>query len=123
MFNDRDVDFEDRPTQPQGKHIAQVADITLTTTDDFAFEFDGPGYGLDLGPTDGIGSQDYADLGLSFGDQDNDMSVEQGRDAAASNFTLHSNIVGRGAEDAHPDFLSNLSRHASPLTELPATPP
>ena len=36
---------------------------------DFQFDFDDAEYGFDLGPSDGIGSQDYdIDLNLDFGD-------------------------------------------------------
>src|SRR5882757_10296301 len=88
----RDIDFEDREIQPRGHHMARQADITLATTDDLQYGVDDGGYGFDLGPSEGIGSQDYeVDLGLTFGDEPatphersevDDMSVEVGRDAA-----------------------------------------
>ncbi|OCH84666.1 hypothetical protein OBBRIDRAFT_764010 [Obba rivulosa] len=121
-----DVDFEERPVQPGGQHIARTADITLATADDFQFDFDDPGYGFDLGPADGIGSQDYeVDLGLDFGDgpvsvnesaqlEDDSMSIEVGRDAMsprAPRESLDSRILGR--HDADLDILSTHSRAAS----------
>jgi cohesin complex subunit SCC1 len=67
-----------------------------------------------LGPSDGIGSQDFLDLGLNFGDADETMSVEVGRDAGpprAARESLDSHFLGR----AHDDFelLSNKSRENS----------
>ena len=55
----RDIDFEDREVQPRGHHMARQADITLTTADDLQYGVDDGGYGFDIGPSDGIGSQDY----------------------------------------------------------------
>ncbi|KAH9948687.1 Rec8 like protein-domain-containing protein [Amylocystis lapponica] len=125
-----DADFEDRPVQPGGQHIARTADITLATADDFQFDLDDPGYGFDLGPADGIGSQDYEqlDLGLDFGDgpvsvhgseshaeEDDDMSVGVARDAAprrAFRESMGSHLLGRGA-DADLDLMSNRSREPS----------
>ncbi|KAK0241868.1 Rec8 like protein-domain-containing protein [Armillaria nabsnona] len=89
-----DMDFEDRPLPQQGhQHQARVDDITLRNTEDFGqFDYNDP---LDLGPSDGIGSQDFdIDLGLDWGDGavNNDSmdvdalsvdgSVGVGRDAA-----------------------------------------
>ncbi|OBZ70610.1 Cohesin subunit rad21 [Grifola frondosa] len=124
-----DIDFEDRPVQPGGQHIARTADITLATADDFHFDLDDPGYGFDLGPSDGIGSHDYEiDLGLDFGDgpaggidnssrmEDDSMSVEVGRDAAmprAARESLDSHLLGRNGADLDLDLLSNRSREAS----------
>jgi cohesin complex subunit SCC1 len=115
------VDFEDRPLQPQGQHVARMADITLATADDdLQFDLDDPGYGFDLGPSDGIGSRDYdIDLGLDFGDgpvsahENDDMSVEQGREAAAPRHSLDSHIFGNDGRDKEFDLLSNRSRGAS----------
>lgn len=86
-------------------------------------------YDLDLGPDDGIGSQDYA-LPLDFGPQpgeeepaeesealgpeDETMSIEVGREAApprAPRESIDSRIFGRGRDDA--DILSNASRAVS----------
>lgn len=117
----RDIDFEDRIAEPQGHHVARQADITLQTAEDFQLDLDDPGYGFDLGPSDGIGSQDFGelDLGLDFGDgpvsiKDAssvvDESVEVGRDAPMPRSvreSLDSAIVGRGrAEDKDLDFFS-----------------
>lgn len=52
------------------QHIARQADITLA--DNMNFDFDN--YDFELGPADGIGSQDFGlddfDIGVDFGDQD-----------------------------------------------------
>ena len=47
-----DMDFDDQIVQPGGQHIAKAADITLATAEDYQFDFDDPGYGFDLGPSD-----------------------------------------------------------------------
>jgi cohesin complex subunit SCC1 len=120
----RDIDFEDREIQPQGHHMARQADITLATADDLQFGVDDGGYGFDLGPSDGIGSQDYeVDLGLTFGDEPatprersegDDMSVEVGRDAApprAARESLDSHLLGKGGDE--PEMLSHHSRAPS----------
>ncbi|KAH7919359.1 hypothetical protein BV22DRAFT_865033 [Leucogyrophana mollusca] len=115
-----DIDFEDRIAEPQGQHVARPSDITLATADDFQFDLDDPGYGFDLGPSDGIGSQDYADidLGLDFGDGPAsvlDGSVEQGRDAPtprSARESLASHFMGRHT-DKDLDILSNRSRDPS----------
>lgn len=86
-------------------------------------------YDLDLGPEDGIGSQDYA-LPLDFGPQpgeeepveeseapgpeDETMSVEVGREAApprAPRESIDSRLFGQGRDDA--DVLSAVSRAVS----------
>ncbi|KAI0663616.1 Rec8 like protein-domain-containing protein [Cubamyces menziesii] len=121
------ADFEIRDVQPGGQHIARVADITLGTAD-LQFDFDDAGYGFDLGPSDGIGSQDYdIDLNLDFGDgpaapepatprsEDDEMSVEVGRDAApprAFRESLDSHILGARGE-ADIDVMSARSRAQS----------
>jgi len=126
-FN-RDQDFQYRPTPLQGQHIARRADVTLAAFDDFQMEYAGY-YDLDLGPDDGIGSQDYA-LPLDFGPQpgaeesaegfeapgheDEAMSVEIGREAApprAPRESLDSRLLGRGHDDL--DVLSAVSRAVS----------
>jgi cohesin complex subunit SCC1 len=114
----RDLDFDDRPVQPQGQHLARTADITLATVDDFQMDFDN----LDnfaLGPSDGIGSQDFIDLGLDFGpgtgDEDETMSIEVGRDAApprAARESLDSRFLGGPGQDDF-DMLSTKSREVS----------
>lgn len=74
--------------------MARTADITLTNADDLRFDLDDPGYGFDLGPLDGIGSQDFGDLGISFGDNAEPPSVEVGRDAEMSRMSIDSNLLG-----------------------------
>ncbi|KAI0256407.1 Rec8 like protein-domain-containing protein [Lactifluus subvellereus] len=121
-----DIDFEDREIQPQGHHMARQADITLATADDLQFGVDDGGYGFDLGPSDGIGSQDYeVDLGLTFGDEPatprerersegDDMSVEVGRDAApprAARESLDSHLLGKDGDE--PEMFSHHSRAPS----------
>jgi cohesin complex subunit SCC1 len=120
----RDIDFEDREIQPQGQHMARQADITLTTADDLQYGVDDNGYGFDLGPSDGIGSQDYeVDLGLTFGDEPttprdrsevDDMSVEVGRDAApqrAPRESLDSHLLKQAGDEL--DVFSHHSRAPS----------
>ncbi|KAF8514231.1 Rec8 like protein-domain-containing protein [Hysterangium stoloniferum] len=120
---DLDLDFE---AQPGGQHIARQADITLATADDLHLDLDDPGYGFDLGPVDGIGSQDYElDLGLDFGDGpnnkdrddiDDSMSVEQARDAPDPlhlRESVDSALLGHGGFDKDLDAQSVRSRDAS----------
>lgn len=116
----RDIDFEDRIAEPQGHHVARQADITLQMAEDFQFDLDDPGYGFDLGPSDGIGSQDFGelDLGLDFGDGPAgaaEASVEVGRRATTPHSTresLDSRMMGHGTEkDA--DIFSHPSRAPS----------
>ena len=122
------ADFETRNVQPGGQHIARAADITLGNAD-LQFEFGDAEYGFDLGPSDGIGSQDYDDLNLDFGDgpatpaartpsrmdDDDDMSVEMPRERAAPRAlreSLGSHLLGaEGADDL--DLLSVRSRAQS----------
>jgi cohesin complex subunit SCC1 len=78
-----------------------------------------------LGPSDGIGSEDY-ELGLTFGDEAttprerseaDDLSVEVGRDAApprAPRESLDSHLLGQGVEE-----LELLSRHSRAPSEHP----
>ncbi|EIW83274.1 hypothetical protein CONPUDRAFT_136365 [Coniophora puteana RWD-64-598 SS2] len=122
-----DFDFEERLAEPQGAHVARRADITLPSADDFQLDLDDPGYGFDLGPSDGIGSQDFGeiDLGLDWGDGPvsvvNDAaSIEVGRDAAtpfSARESVRSHLLGEvglervGGDDA--DFFSVKSRQAS----------
>ncbi|KAF7428360.1 sister chromatid cohesion protein 1 [Pleurotus ostreatus] len=123
-----DIDFEDRPLQNHRQHEARMADITLTAMDDFqlnAGDFDA----FDLGPSDGIGSQDFGeiDLGLDWGDgtgdangsggqerQDSDdqMSIGVGRDAPGETESVASHLMGRNGMDL--DILSNRSRSRAP---------
>jgi len=93
-----------------------MADITLTAADDFNLDLDDPGYGFDLGPSDGIGSHDYedVDLGLDFGD--GLESVEMGRDGPASHArreSMDSNLLGKGDVNGDLDMMSHKSREGS----------
>lgn len=93
--------------------MARMADITLAAVDDFNLDLDDPGYGFDLGQSDGIGSHDYenVDLGLDFGDGPG--SVEIGRDGPASvagRESIGSHILGKGGVNDDPD---RMSREAS----------
>ncbi|KAF8650449.1 hypothetical protein AX16_005251 [Volvariella volvacea WC 439] len=127
-----DVDFEDRPLQPQGyHHQAHVEDITLRTADDFErFDINDP---FDIGPSDGIGSQDFhdVDLGLNWGDDaprrssevpeaqedDENMSLDGsvgvGRDAGLHRESIASHMIRRDSE-MDIDLLSD----KTPLREL-----
>ena len=124
----RDQDFQYRPAPLQGQHIARRADVTLAAFDDFQMDYTNY-YDLDLGPDEGIGSQDY-ELPLDFGPQpgaeesaegseapgpeDETMSVEVGRRAVsprAPRESLDSRLLGRGRDDL--DILSAVSRAVS----------
>lgn len=137
-FIQRDMDFEPR-VAASGQHIARSADITLATADEFQFDFDAPDYGFDLGPSDGIGSQDFEelDLGLDFGDgpaasapeqvraisedadADDTMEVEVGRDAhfvRPIRESLGSHLLGERRDDL--ELLSHRSREGSHLDDF-----
>lgn len=93
-----------------------MADITLAAADDFNLDLDDPGYGFDLGPSDGIGSHDYedVDLGLDFGD--GFESVEMGRDgpaSAAGRHSVDSHFLGKVGVNGDIDMVSNKSREGS----------
>ncbi|KAL7281759.1 hypothetical protein ACG7TL_005078 [Trametes sanguinea] len=119
------ADFESRVVQPGGQHIARAADITLGTAD-LQFDLEDT-YGFDLGPSDGIGSQDFdIDLNLDFGDgpaaaatprsEDDEMSVEVGRDAAAPRAfreSIDSHMLGPHGAEGDFDLLSVRSRAQS----------
>jgi cohesin complex subunit SCC1 len=116
-----DIDFEERLAAPRGgRHVVRPADVTLATADD-QFLAD-TGYDLDLGPSDGIGSQDF-ELGLDFGERssergydDADESVELPRDAAQprrARDSLASHMLGRDDMDADFDLMSRRSRAPS----------
>lgn len=115
----RDLDFEHRPLLSQGHHQAHVDDITLRTADDLnQLDFS---ESFDIGPSDGIGSQDFydVDLGINWGNQpavrsnlldkeDEDMSVDEsvgvGRDA--HNEFVDSHFFERGPADMDIDLQS-----------------
>lgn len=120
------MDFEDRPLQPVGHHQAHIDDITLRTADDFQqFDFNDP---FDIGPSDGIGSQDFndVDLGINWDDEpaktpdgnDDHMSVDEsvgvGRDAPGRRDSINSHLLGRDAMDLDLDILSNRSKSRDP---------
>lgn len=119
-----DMDFEDRlpHTQASGRHVARQADITLASAADLEFDL-ADRYELDLGPSDGIGSQDF-ELGLDFGGGprsatgEADESVEFGRDAAPmrrARDSLASHLLGKGdmEMDVDLDLMSRGSRAPS----------
>ncbi|KAJ7188332.1 Rec8 like protein-domain-containing protein [Mycena filopes] len=118
---DWEVDFEERPlAAPQGQHQANADDITLRTADAFQnYDVNDP---FDIGPSDGIGSQDFLDLddlGLTFGeklgeDDDNenmsvDGSVGVGRDLPAHEESLDDQFM-RNNGDVDMDIFSNHSK-------------
>ncbi|EAU92865.2 Rad21 protein [Coprinopsis cinerea okayama7 len=88
-----DMDIVDRPLREQGQHQAQIEDITLPQGNNLdQFGAIDP---FDIGPTDGIGSQDFLDIDLGIdwdeapqkasedGMSVDDLSVGVGRDAAS----------------------------------------
>ncbi|KAF8967815.1 Rec8 like protein-domain-containing protein [Flammula alnicola] len=99
---DWDMDFEDRPLQRQGHHQAHVDDITLRTADDF-HQF-GDNDPFDIGPSDGIGSQDFndLDLGIHWDDEQNEKSEAMSVDGSVG--------VGRDAQIHGDSFDSDLMR-------------
>ncbi|KAF5389353.1 hypothetical protein D9757_004287 [Collybiopsis confluens] len=114
-------DFEDRPTPAHGQHQAHINDITLPPTDTFEpLDFDN---NFDLGPTDGIGSQDFFDLDVDFGDapitsergEDDSMSIDGsvgvGRDAASRRDSIADHFMDI---DGKFDMLSQRSRTREP---------
>lgn len=120
------MDFEDRPLQRQGHHQAHIDDITLRTADDFhQFGANDP---FDIGPSDGIGSQDFndLDLGIHWGDDQNDKSevlsmqdsVGVGRDAQIHRDSLEPDVIRAHQLGADLDMLSHRSKSRD-LSEQP----
>ena len=121
------MDLDDRALQTTGQHQARVDDITLRTADDFQ-RFDAID-AFDLGPADGIGSQDFndLDLGINWGDEpqlssereDNDerMSIDGsigvGRDAASRAESVGSHLFG-GKHTLDIDLMSHMSGSRAP---------
>ncbi|KIY44387.1 hypothetical protein FISHEDRAFT_51390, partial [Fistulina hepatica ATCC 64428] len=91
-------DFQDLPLNPQGTHQARIDDITLQTDEDFLNS--GDALNLDIGPSDGIGSQDFGldwDL-MSETAHPDDSSVGVGRDASVARQSIDSRF-GLGQDD------------------------
>ncbi|KAH7339810.1 Rec8 like protein-domain-containing protein [Rhizoctonia solani] len=118
-----DLDFVVTQVAGTTQNIARLGDITLANTGDITLAMDDTGYGFDLGPLDGIGSQDIDfDLGLDLdeerapsareGDGDETMmSLEAPRNRPAprpARESLASDFQRRGDEDL--DRLSQRSR-------------
>jgi cohesin complex subunit SCC1 len=112
------MDFEDRPLLPQGHHQAHIDDITLRTAGDAFQNFD-VSDPFDIGPSDGIGSQDFMDLGLDWGDGEKpdeneenmsvDGSVGVGRDLPLVEESLDAQFM-RNNENMDMDIFSNHSK-------------
>nr|GAT57648.1 RAD21 protein [Mycena chlorophos] len=112
---DREFNFEDRPLAAQGHHQAHIDDITLRTAADTvqSFDLNDP---FDIGPSDGIGSQDFLDLGLDWGDkpenEDNmsiDGSVGVGRDLPTVDESLDAQFLDNN-NNMDIDLFSNHSK-------------
>lgn len=86
-------------------------------------DLDDLGYNFDLGPPDGIGSQDFLDLELDFGEgpsknrvEDDSLSIEFNRDAPAirdPRASLDSALLDQRDKDLDLDALSTRSRDIS----------
>ncbi|KAH6914137.1 Rad21 protein, partial [Coprinopsis sp. MPI-PUGE-AT-0042] len=118
-----DMDFIERPLRDYGQHQAQVEDITLPQGTGLDFATQDP---FDVGPSDGIGSQDFldVDLGIDWDDvpqraNDDAMSVDEsvgvGRDAASARSLIEFpqlNGISKGVDlDMHS--IRSLSRDPS----------
>ncbi|KAG8905522.1 sister chromatid cohesion protein 1 [Tulasnella sp. 403] len=84
MLPDLDWDAAfDRPIGQGQQHIARQADITLA--DNTRFDLDDHQYDFDLGPVDGIGSQDFDwDIGIDFGEGDAERERDKGKSKGKS---------------------------------------
>lgn len=118
-----DLDFIVSQAPAGTQNLARPGDITLANAGDITLVLDDPGYGFDLGPLDGIGSQDI-DLGLDYGDVEQEPShkdsdgdetmgpeVEIGMDRPAprsARESLASALLGRPGEEF--DRLTERSR-------------
>ncbi|KAL0570511.1 sister chromatid cohesion protein 1 [Marasmius crinis-equi] len=116
-------EFEERQLNNLGHHQAHVDAITLPPTDNFEpLAYDN---NFDIGPSDGIGSQDFEiDLGLDFGDgpiqqdeenQDSmsvDGSVGVGRDADPFRDSIGAQFEEGAGMDL--DLVSNRSKSRDP---------
>lgn len=122
----RDLDF-DRPIGQGQQHIARQVDITLADNSNLHFNLDDPMYDFDLGPADGIGSQDFdLDIGVDFGDGEATKS-RKGKSKAAQEEDEEDGMsveVGRGASmgprAGRPSFDSALNRGAGGADDLDA---
>lgn len=123
------MDFEERPVREHGHHQAHIEDITLPSANNF--DHFGAMDPFDIGPTDGIGSQDFADLdlGINWGAEpvqnsdamSVDGSVGVGRDAGSvhESFDLpHLNGIKGDKSDLHS--IRSFSRDPSEQPLLPA---
>ncbi|CAE6483748.1 unnamed protein product [Rhizoctonia solani] len=114
LMPDMNWDLDFVVSQVSGtQNLARPGDITLANVGDITLALDDTGYGFDLGPLDGIGSQDIDfDLGLDLdgdkalstkdADGDETMSLEAPRDAPAprsARESLASAFLGRGDDD------------------------
>ncbi|GAB1525019.1 sister chromatid cohesion protein 1 [Rhizoctonia solani] len=114
LMPDMNWDLDFVVSQVSGtQNLARPGDITLANVGDITLALDDTRYGFDLGPLDGIGSQDIDfDLGLDLdgdkalstkdADGDETMSLEAPRDAPAprsARESLASAFLGRGDDD------------------------
>ncbi|KZV63378.1 hypothetical protein PENSPDRAFT_616694 [Peniophora sp. CONT] len=124
------VDFQDQVHQPHDHHVARHADITLASAQDLEFDLasDAGFEHSNVGPSDGLGSQDFLDLDVELpGDEqasargssihehsEDSMSIGVGRDAPArrtARQSMASNLLG-GHEGEDID-MGGYSRAAS----------
>ncbi|KAF8608686.1 hypothetical protein BDV93DRAFT_485933 [Ceratobasidium sp. AG-I] len=136
-----DLDFVTARAPGAAQNLARPGDITLANAGDIVLTLDDPGYGFDLGPLDGIGSQDIDfDLGLDYGDveppaapgsrKDSDgdetMSVERGRDAPvprSARESLASALRGQGVDIDLDKFTERSRSKTRELTAAPEADP
>ncbi|VDC06437.1 unnamed protein product [Peniophora sp. CBMAI 1063] len=107
------VDFQDQVHQPHDHHVARHADITLASAQDLEFDLasDAGFENSNVGPSDGLGSQDFLDIDIELpGDEnasargssihehsEDSMSIGVGRDAPArrtARQSMASNLLG-----------------------------